>query len=98
MRARGGTLRVRASQDHMPGRDKPSRPAARIEFSDTGDGIPPEKLPHVFDPLFTVEQKGMGMGLSISSGLVELYDGQITVMSQVGIGTTFAILLPVGSQ
>lgn len=68
--------------------------AAELAFSDTGPGIPPERLPHVFDPFFTTKQKGTGLGLSVVYGIVERHGGTITVQSAVGQGTTFTIRLP----
>jgi two-component system NtrC family sensor kinase len=92
----GGTLCVRTALDQMPAADNRSLPAVRIEFSDTGEGIPPEILPHIFEPFVTTKKTGTGLGLSISYGLIEAHGGHITVTSQRGVGTTFTILLPVG--
>ncbi len=70
----------------------------RIAVSDQGPGIPPETLPHIFDPFFTTktegDQKGMGLGLSISQSLVTAMGGKIEVETQVNGGSTFAVLLP----
>jgi signal transduction histidine kinase len=76
--------------------DHRSLPAVRIEFEDTGQGIPPEILPHIFEPFTTTKTTGTGLGLSISYRLIEAHNGQITVTSQVGVGTNFVILLPIG--
>ncbi len=69
----------------------------RITISDTGKGIPPEHLDMIFEPYFTTKEKGVGtgLGLSIVHGIVKSYGGDIAVQSQVGIGTTFTIDLPV---
>jgi len=66
-----------------------------IEFADTGVGIPAEHINNIFDPFFTTKSKGMGLGLSVSYGIVERHGGQIRVESEVGKGTTFIIGLPV---
>jgi two-component system NtrC family sensor kinase len=66
-----------------------------IEFADTGVGIPPEHINNIFDPFFTTKSKGMGLGLSVSYGIVERHGGQIQVKSKVGKGTTFTVRLPV---
>jgi len=68
-----------------------------VEFTDTGEGIPPENLPRIFDPFFTTKGvgKGTGLGLATSYGIVQDHGGTIHVKSQVGQGTTFAIELPV---
>ncbi len=91
----GGTLRVRMGRDRMQTRDGPARPAVRVEVSDTGDGIPPEILPHIFEPFTTTRPDKTALGLSISYTIIEAHGGQMTVTSQRGEGTTFTILLPV---
>jgi PAS domain S-box-containing protein len=72
--------------------------AIRIALADQGSGISPEILPHIFDPFFTTktegEQKGMGLGLSISQSLVNAMGGRIDVRTQLGHGSTFSVLLP----
>ena len=91
----GGTLRVRTALDQMPvTTGQPPTPAVRIEFSDTGVGMSPETQGRLFEPFFTTKEQGMGLGLSISYGIVESHFGQISVKSQLGEGTTFTILLP----
>ncbi|MGH7450686.1 MAG: hybrid sensor histidine kinase/response regulator [bacterium] len=62
---------------------------------DTGEGIPPENLQAIFDPFFTTKPQGSGLGLSIVYRIIEEHHGDIHVASQVGKGTTFAILLPI---
>jgi len=68
-----------------------------IEVADTGCGIPPEVLPRIFDPFFTTKAPGVGtgLGLSIVRGIVVAMQGEITVESTVGRGTTFRVVLPV---
>ena len=66
-----------------------------IEFTDTGVGIPAEHINDIFGPFFTTKSKGMGLGLSVSCGIVERHGGQIQVESKVGEGTTFLVRLPV---
>ncbi len=72
--------------------------AIRIAVSDQGPGISPEHLPHIFDPFFTTktegDQKGMGLGLSISQSLVMAMGGKIEVQTQSVGGSTFSVLLP----
>ncbi|MBF0432699.1 MAG: hypothetical protein HQK83_15555 [Fibrobacteria bacterium] len=66
------------------------------KFTDTGHGIPPDNLSCVFDPFFTTKKQGegTGLGLSVSYGLIKMYEGNITVQSEEGKGTTFIISLP----
>ena len=68
----------------------------RINFEDTGVGIPPENMQKLFTPFFTTktEVKGVGLGLSVSYGIVERHGGKIEVQSEVGKGSTFTVLLP----
>ena len=68
----------------------------QIEVRDTGVGIPPENLDHIFDPFFTSKDEGSGLGLSISHQIVQEHGGYVTVESKVGVGTTFFINLPTG--
>jgi two-component system sensor histidine kinase BaeS len=73
---------------------------AELRVSDTGPGIAPEDLPHLFDRFYRTEASmraatpGTGLGLTIARSLVEAHDGTLTVESQVGGGTTFVISLP----
>jgi two-component system, NtrC family, sensor kinase len=70
---------------------------AWIEVADNGAGIPAETMPRIFDPFFTTKPigKGTGLGLSLSYGIVQKHGGRITAQSEVGVGTTFRIVLPV---
>ncbi len=73
-----------------------NRPSlVKIEFSDTGCGIPEENLSRIFVPFFTTKtEKGTGLGLSISYQIIHDHKGKIEVSSQIGKGTTFTITLP----
>jgi signal transduction histidine kinase len=65
-----------------------------VEFADTGQGIAPESLEHLFEPYYTTKEKGTGLGLALTKKLIEDHGGQMTVESEVGIGTTFTVALP----
>ena len=71
-----------------------------ISLADTGAGISPEQLPHIFDKFYQADNqaqaatKGTGLGLAIAKEIVEAHGGQITVESRVGHGTTFVVTLP----
>jgi len=70
---------------------------ARISVADTGAGIPPEDLPHLFDRYWQARSSrraGAGLGLAIARGIVEAHGGRIRAESEVGVGTTFTVTLP----
>ena len=69
----------------------------RLSVADTGTGIPPEHLPHVFDRFWKVREgnrHGAGLGLAIARGIVEAHGGEIRVESTPGAGSTFWLTLP----
>jgi len=66
-----------------------------VSFSDTGIGIPEENIPELFEPLFTTKPKSVGLGLAVAKMLVDLQGGRIEVISQLGKGSTFTIILPI---
>jgi signal transduction histidine kinase/CheY-like chemotaxis protein len=86
--AAGGSVRVTIGTDE--------RGWATAEVRDNGTGIAAEHLRHIFDPFFTTKPvgSGTGLGLSISQGIVTALGGEITVESEVGVGTTFRVALP----
>jgi len=69
--------------------------AAVLEIEDTGGGIPPEVRPRLFEPFYTTKETGSGLGLSICAQIVETHGGQIECETQLNVGTTFRILLPI---
>jgi signal transduction histidine kinase len=74
---------------------------AAISISDTGPGIAPEHLPHLFDRFFRIDrargraQGGNGLGLAIAQSITQAHGGRIHVTSAVGRGSTFTLFLPV---
>ncbi len=72
----------------------------RIDISDTGEGIPPQHLPHVFDRFYRADSarssRGghMGLGLAIVHAVVELHGGSIAISSELGRGTRVNVALP----
>ena len=71
---------------------------ATFRVRDTGPGIPPERLPLIFEQFWqgdSKDRRGVGLGLAIAKALVEAHGGAITVESRVGEGTTFSFTLPV---
>jgi two-component system NtrC family sensor kinase len=88
----GGTLSIITNSNLRKKRVK-------IQIQDTGSGISPSDLVHVFEPFYTTkkEGKGVGLGLSVCYGIIERHDGKIEVNSVVGQGSTFIIELPLHS-
>lgn len=68
----------------------------KIEVEDTGTGIVPENMPKIFLPFFSTKSttEGTGIGLSISKEIIERHGGEIFAESEVGVGSTFTIILP----
>ncbi|MBV5341290.1 MAG: PAS domain-containing protein [Deltaproteobacteria bacterium] len=68
-----------------------------LTIVDTGCGITPEIVDKIYDPFFTTKDigKGTGLGLSISYGIIKKHGGEIKVQSELGVGTTFVIILPI---
>ena len=68
---------------------------AEITVTDTGAGIPAERLGAIFDDFVTTKRRGLGLGLAISKRIVEQLNGSIAVTSEVGVGTRFTLRFPV---
>ena len=73
-----------------------ARAGAHVEVNvtDTGSGIPPDRLSAIFDDFVTTKSRGLGLGLAISKRIVEQLDGTIVVESEVGRGTSFTLRFP----
>jgi len=65
-----------------------------VAVSDAGHGIPPERLPHIFDSFFTTKEEGLGLGLSIAKWIVEAHRGRILAENDANGGATFRFTLP----
>ena len=85
---------ARAHPDAYPGR------FAQLAVTDTGAGIAPAVLARIFEPFFTTKDPGHGTGLGLATvhGIVQQHRGWLAVTSQLGVGTTFDIFLPVTEQ
>jgi len=82
-----GDLRVRVTSGAQ---------SVAVTVSDTGRGIPRESLDKIFEPFFTTKDRGTGLGLAIVYNIVKKHNGDITVGSEEGKGTTFTVTLPAG--
>lgn len=69
-------------------------PYVKISIEDQGIGIQPKHISHIFDPFFSIKDKGCGLGLAIAYSIVKKHNGHIAVNSKVGKGTIFEIYLP----
>lgn len=69
---------------------------AAIRIRDTGKGMSPHQVDQVFKPFFTTKHQGTGLGLSITRGIIERHHGTISVESEIGVGTAFTVVLPLG--
>jgi len=67
---------------------------AIIRISDTGVGIPPENIPHIFEPFWTSKARGTGLGLALCQKVAREHGGNLAVTSVAGSGTTFTLTLP----
>jgi len=82
----GGELMVRTTRQEED---------AVIQISDTGSGIKPEELPHIFDAYYSSRPQGRGLGLPTTKKIIESHGGTIRVDSATGKGTSFTIRLPI---
>ena len=69
-----------------------------VRITDTGSGIPAERLGAIFDDFVTTKKRGLGLGLAITKRIVEQLDGTISVTSELGQGTTFTMRFPVARR
>jgi two-component system NtrC family sensor kinase len=90
----GGELRIRLKAGADAGAER-----VVVEIEDTGEGIPAENLAHIFEPMFTTKRMGTGtgLGLAVCDQIIREHSGTIQVESEVGRGTVFRIVLPVGA-
>lgn len=78
----------------------PDRDHITVEIEDNGNGIPEEVLPQIFEPFFTTKQgeKGMGLGLAITHGIIKRHKGTIDIRSELNKGTSVIITLPLSKN
>lgn len=85
MEEKGGVLELRLKRQDG---------GCSVEVKDTGSGIPPQHLEEIFNPFFTTKPKGTGLGLPIANQIVREHGGKISVVSELGRGSTFTVVLP----
>jgi signal transduction histidine kinase len=75
-------------------RTKGERDGAVIEITDTGEGIPPDRLNKIFEAYYSTKKTGSGLGLATTKRIIDAHQGEISVHSEVGRGTCFTVRLP----
>jgi two-component system cell cycle sensor histidine kinase/response regulator CckA len=99
---KGGSITIQTADvtyfldDTYSVNEMPAGEYVKLTVTDSGTGMTPEVQRHIFEPFFTTKEKGQGTGLGLATcyGIVKQTGGYITVDSQVGVGTTFAIYMP----
>ena len=92
----GGTIYVTTRVSHGADPEFLMSDSVHLQIRDTGKGIAEEHLPHIFEPFFsTKDEKGTGLGLWVSQGIVQAHGGSIKLRSREGRGTTFSVALPI---
>ncbi len=101
--ATGGSITI--STSHVEGAAVPvsvrsGRPCACLAVTDTGTGMTPEVRARIFEPFFTTKavNKGTGLGLAVVYGIAASHEGTIEVQSEIGIGSTFKVYLPLAEN
>jgi two-component system, cell cycle sensor histidine kinase and response regulator CckA len=102
----GGRLRLKTDRVDFTKKYCESHPTAKpgsyvlFSIADTGHGMAPQIQARIFEPFFTTKEvgRGTGLGLAMVYGVVQQHEGLINVYSEVGLGTTFKIYLPVGNR
>ncbi len=89
----GGSLTLSTHREERDGTD-----VIVAEIADTGEGIRPEDLPRVFEPLFTTKSDGTGMGLAIVRRILKTHGGSVEIESEPGAGTRATLTIPIDSE
>jgi len=96
----GGRLSVNiANHDAETGDAKQQSPRmVRLQIQDNGEGIDADNLSKIFDPYFSTRKGQRGLGLSLVRSIIKKHDGQLSVTSSRGVGTTFTLILPAANE
>jgi signal transduction histidine kinase len=97
----GGTITITVEGEEPMAR----RPQAVLRVEDSGKGIAPEDLPHIFEPFYRADRArahgdhtSSGLGLALAQNIAHAYGGEITVSSRLGSGSTFTVSLPLSDD
>lgn len=82
----GGDLRIAARRQ---------KDMVEVTFQDTGPGVPPEYRERIFEPFVSTKKGGLGLGLSVSCGIIEAHGGSLDLLPEAGPGACFRVLLPI---
>lgn len=97
----GGTIKI-GGQNVVIGQKNPmllkEGKYIQVSIADEGIGIPEKHLSHIFDPFYTTKDRGSGLGLTTTFGIINRHQGTIQVESKMGVGTTFHIHLPASEK
>jgi len=97
---RGGTISIKVSR--VGSGSEGDSLGLSIQVKDSGEGIHPADLPHIFDPYYQASTKysglGSGLGLAIVKRVVAAHGGEVHVQSALGLGSCFTIILPIGQE
>ena len=92
----GNALKFTPADGYVTVRTVPADTEVTFHVTDSGPGISPEQMPHLFEQFWQArsDKRGVGLGLTIAKGIVDAHGGRIWVESRVGFGTTFSFTLP----
>lgn len=89
------TLQINSAQWIEPNGTNGNNEVILFEISDTGCGVAEDKIPELFDPYISLRDGGTGLGLTICKKIVVDHNGNISIHSKKGVGTTVKIEIPV---
>jgi PAS domain S-box-containing protein len=79
----------------FPGQPLMPGPHVTVEVADTGEGIPLENMPRIFDPFFSTRFAGRGLSLAVAQGILRAHRAGFSIVSTVGVGTRFKLFFPI---
>ncbi len=88
-------LDAESLRQSFPGQQLLPGPHVTLEVADTGEGIPPENLPRIFDPFFSTRFAGRGLSLAVAQGILRAHRAGFGIISTVGVGTRFKLFFPI---